>query len=105
MTLIPSLWKMASKARLNFVSRSWIRNRERWPLSSMFISRFARLLHDPGAVGVTRAGDVFDSAAADSDEDEHVNLGWLTRDPTTRAVRLTDAGRANLPDRLGVQLP
>jgi DNA-binding transcriptional ArsR family regulator len=34
-----------------------------------------------------------------------VDLGWLTRDPTTRAVRLTDAGRANLPDRLGVQLP
>src|SRR6266508_652887 len=32
MTFIPSPWKMASTARLNFVSRSWIRNRGRWPL-------------------------------------------------------------------------
>jgi hypothetical protein len=34
-----------------------------------------------------------------------VDLGWLTRDLTSRAVRLTDAGRANLLDRLGVELP
>jgi DNA-binding transcriptional ArsR family regulator len=34
-----------------------------------------------------------------------LDLGWLTHDPATRAVRLTDAGRTHLPDRLGVQLP
>lgn len=30
-TFIRSPWKTASKARLNFASRSWIRNRGRWP--------------------------------------------------------------------------
>jgi DNA-binding transcriptional ArsR family regulator len=34
-----------------------------------------------------------------------LDLGWIAASPTTRAVRVTDAGRANLPDRLGVQLP
>jgi DNA-binding MarR family transcriptional regulator len=34
-----------------------------------------------------------------------LDLGWLSRDLSTRAVRLTDAGRANLPRRLGVRLP
>jgi DNA-binding transcriptional ArsR family regulator len=34
-----------------------------------------------------------------------LDLGWLSRNPSTRAVRLTDAGRANLPQRLGVRLP
>jgi hypothetical protein len=34
-----------------------------------------------------------------------LELGWLTRDPRTRAVYLTDAGRVNLPTRLGVRLP
>jgi DNA-binding transcriptional ArsR family regulator len=34
-----------------------------------------------------------------------LELGWLSRDPTSRALRLTDAGRTSLPDRLGVQLP
>lgn len=34
-----------------------------------------------------------------------LDLGWLTHDPATRAVRLTDTGRTHLPDRLGVQLP
>src|SRR6266567_5318648 len=33
-TLILSPWKTASKARLNFASRSWINNRGRWPRSS-----------------------------------------------------------------------
>ena len=32
----------------------------------------ARLLHHPPAVGVTRASHVLDPAAADGDEDEHV---------------------------------
>jgi DNA-binding transcriptional ArsR family regulator len=34
-----------------------------------------------------------------------LDLGWLTLDPATRAVRVTDAGRTHLPDHLGVQLP
>ena len=34
-----------------------------------------------------------------------LDLDWLTPDPATRALRLTDAGRTLLPDRLGVQLP
>lgn len=34
-----------------------------------------------------------------------LELGWLTRDPATRAVRLTDIGRSDLPKRLGVELP
>ena len=39
MTLIPSLWKAASKARPNFASRSWIRNRGCRPRSSRSMSR------------------------------------------------------------------
>ena len=38
--LIPSPWKTASKARLNFASRSWIRNRGCRPRSSRSISTF-----------------------------------------------------------------
>jgi DNA-binding transcriptional ArsR family regulator len=34
-----------------------------------------------------------------------LDLGWVSRDARTRAVRLTDAGRASLPARLGVRLP
>jgi DNA-binding transcriptional ArsR family regulator len=34
-----------------------------------------------------------------------LDLGWLSRDSSTRAVRLTDAGRANLPQTLSVRLP
>lgn len=34
-----------------------------------------------------------------------VALGWLAREAKTRAVRLTDAGRTQLPLRLGVRLP
>jgi DNA-binding transcriptional ArsR family regulator len=34
-----------------------------------------------------------------------LDLGWLRRDSSTRAVRLTDAGRENLPRRLSVRLP
>jgi hypothetical protein len=72
MTLIPSLQKTASKARLNFASRSWIRNRGRWSRFVDVDQQVARLLHHPGAVGVVGAGHVFDPAAADADEDEHV---------------------------------
>ena len=34
-----------------------------------------------------------------------LELGWLVHDPATRAVRLTDTGRAQFPERLGVDLP
>ena len=34
-----------------------------------------------------------------------LELGWLSLDANTRALRLTDTGRANLRTRLGVQLP
>jgi DNA-binding transcriptional ArsR family regulator len=34
-----------------------------------------------------------------------LELGWLTRDHGSRAVRLTDCGRRDLPERLGVELP
>src|SRR5437763_4575239 len=34
-----------------------------------------------------------------------LELGWLVDAPATRALRITDLGRANLRDRLGVELP
>jgi DNA-binding transcriptional ArsR family regulator len=34
-----------------------------------------------------------------------LELGWLAREPRTRALRLTDTGQTNLPVRLGVRLP
>jgi DNA-binding transcriptional ArsR family regulator len=34
-----------------------------------------------------------------------LELGWISRDAKTRAVRLTEAGEANLPARFGVRLP
>ena len=34
-----------------------------------------------------------------------LELGWVKRDPRTRALRLTDSGRMNFPLRLGVRLP
>jgi DNA-binding transcriptional ArsR family regulator len=34
-----------------------------------------------------------------------LDLGWLAGDQTSRALRLTDAGRTHLPGRLGVRLP
>jgi DNA-binding transcriptional ArsR family regulator len=34
-----------------------------------------------------------------------LDLGWISRDARTRAVRLTETGEANLPARLGVRLP
>ena len=34
-----------------------------------------------------------------------LELGWLVRSETTRALRLTDAGRAGFPAELGVRLP
>jgi hypothetical protein len=54
MTRIPSLWKTASKARLNFASRSWISNLGRWPRSSRSISRLRAccIIQAPSGLGV-----------------------------------------------------
>jgi DNA-binding transcriptional ArsR family regulator/DNA-binding PadR family transcriptional regulator len=65
-----------------------------------------------------RCGDVARSCSDWTEQRNHIagtlgralmtrllDLGWLSRDPSTRAMRLTDAGRANLPRRLGVRLP
>jgi DNA-binding transcriptional ArsR family regulator len=48
--------------------------------------------HLSGALGAALAARIFD-------------LGWVKRLPRTRAVRVTDAGRRGLADRLGVALP
>src|SRR5262249_35012678 len=37
--------------------------------------------------------------------DRVLELGWVTRDAHTRALRLTETGRTELPVRLGVRLP
>ena len=34
-----------------------------------------------------------------------LELGWIAGSPATRAVRVTDLGRANLRERFGVRLP
>ena len=34
-----------------------------------------------------------------------LELGWLSCDANTRAVRVTDTGQRNLPAHLGVRLP
>jgi DNA-binding transcriptional ArsR family regulator len=71
------------------------------------------------AIGVDAAAGDVARACLDWTEDRHhvagalgrsllarlVDLGWLTRDPKTRAMRLTPAGRDGLPDVLGVELP
>jgi DNA-binding transcriptional ArsR family regulator len=66
----------------------------------------------------THAGDVARCCLDWTEQRHHVagNLGqslltrvleldWVTSDARTRALRLTDAGRAGLPQRLGVRLP
>lgn len=71
------------------------------------------------ALGIeTHAGDVARRCLDWTEQRDHVagplgralmtrllELGWVSRDPKTRAVRLTEAGCANLPARLGVRLP
>ena len=66
----------------------------------------------------THAGDVVRGCLDWTEQRDHIagglggalmsrllELGWLARDERTRALRLTDAGRTNLPVQLGVQLP
>ena len=65
-----------------------------------------------------RAGDVARGCLDWTEQRQHVagpigralmdrllELGWVTRDATSRAVRLTESGRESLPRRLGVRLP
>jgi hypothetical protein len=68
---MPSPQKLWSNARLNFVSRSWITKRGRWLRSSRSISRLRACGIIPGRVGIARAGDVFDAARSDRDEEQH----------------------------------
>jgi hypothetical protein len=69
---MPSPQKMLSIARLNFVSRSWIK--EARPLAAVveIHQQVACLLRHPGRVGLARAGDVFDAARSDRDEQQHI---------------------------------
>src|SRR5262245_41222802 len=67
-----SLWKMLSKAQLNFASRSWIRKRGRWLRSAEIHQQVACLLAHPHRVGVARTRAVRDPARADRDEEQHV---------------------------------
>lgn len=66
----------------------------------------------------THAGDVARRCLDWTEQRDHVagplgralmtrllELGWVSRHLNTRAVRLTEAGRANLPARLSVRLP
>jgi DNA-binding transcriptional ArsR family regulator len=71
------------------------------------------------SVGISaRAGDVARACVDWTEQRPHVagplgqallrrllEVEWLQRDPHTRAVRLTDAGRANLTTELGVVIP
>ena len=71
------------------------------------------------SVGVSaRAGDTARACVDWTEQRPHVagalgqallcrllELGWLQRDPHTRAVRLTDAGQARLSAELGVVIP
>jgi DNA-binding transcriptional ArsR family regulator len=75
--------------------------------------------HTLAELGIeARAGDVARGCLDWTEQRNHIagpigrafmtqllELGWVTRDSKSRAVRLTDAGRANLPLRLGVRLP
>src|SRR6266536_2040307 len=69
---MPSLRKMASKARLNFVSRSWIRKTRPPAVVIEVHQQVVCLLGDPDRVRRARAGDVFDPARPDRDEEQHV---------------------------------
>jgi DNA-binding transcriptional ArsR family regulator len=65
-----------------------------------------------------RAGDVVRGCLDWTEQRDHIagrvgralmsrllELGWLSRDEGTRALHLTDAGRTDLPLRLGLRLP
>src|SRR5436190_15716982 len=72
MTLIRSLSRKASKARGNFASRSWIRNRSWRSWSSSANEQVARLLQHPGRVRLAGDRELLEAAAPVREEDEHV---------------------------------
>jgi hypothetical protein len=72
MMLMPSLWKMLSKARLNFVSRSWIREARALAAVVEVHQQVPRLLHHPRPIRVARTGEVLDPPRPDRDEEQHV---------------------------------
>lgn len=73
----------------------------------------------PAGLGIhAQPGDVARACLDSTEQRDHIagpvgnalmnrllDLGWIVDAPATRALRITDSGRANLPDRLGVQLP
>src|SRR4051812_2722939 len=78
MTLISSLAKNASKARGNFASRSWIRNRTRRACASSCFSRLRACWSIQAVFGLLVQAKILDPAAADREQVEHVQT--LERD-------------------------
>src|SRR5438128_10850195 len=72
MISMPSLAKMASKSRVNLLSRSRIRKRSGVGRSAIAQASWRALLGDPGAGRVGRAAGQVDASAAEFDEEEHV---------------------------------
>jgi hypothetical protein len=72
MVLIPWLRKMASKARLNFASRSWIRNRGGSPRSSRSIGRLRACCSIHGPSGLLVHATYSIRRLPNANEDKHV---------------------------------
>jgi hypothetical protein len=69
---MPSLRKMASKSRVNLLSRSRTRKRAEVARSGKVQGELARLLCHPGAAGIGRTTREMNAATAKLDEEEHV---------------------------------
>jgi hypothetical protein len=72
-TSIPSQRKTSSKARLNFVSRSWTSSPELLLTLAQLHDEIPGLLCDPGAVAVDCAGAELKPAGCERDEEKHVD--------------------------------
>jgi hypothetical protein len=79
MTLMFPLARSASKARGNFASRSWIRNRIGWSRSSKFHQEVPRLLQHPRRIRLARERAVLDAPTADGDEGEYIEAAQPDR--------------------------
>src|SRR5262249_12996217 len=64
--------KLLSNARLNFVSRSWIRKRGRWLRSSRSIRRLRACCVIQAVSGLLVQATLFDAARSDRDEERHL---------------------------------
>src|SRR5436190_19306065 len=69
---MPSLRKMLSNVRLNFVSRSWIRKRGRWLRAVRSMRRLRACWGHPCRIRLARTGDVFDPTRPDRNEEQDV---------------------------------